>query len=96
LLRSKPPPSGSSSLDPEERKKRSSILEEMSYLNDGVYVTFDGNQIGLYTQRDSGWHEIYLEEDTMNILLAYLERKTGWKITIERVNGNDSVESGAV
>ncbi len=33
-------------------------------IGDGVYVSSDGSQIWLRTERESGWHEIALEPET--------------------------------
>jgi hypothetical protein len=41
------------------------------YLGDGVYVTFDGYNIWLRTQRGFDMHEISLEPETMRNLLDY-------------------------
>lgn len=42
------------------------------YLADGIYVTFDGYQIWLHTERDVNvWHTIALEPATFDLLLAY-------------------------
>lgn len=42
------------------------------YLTDGIYVTFDGYQIWLHTERDINvWHTIALEPETFDLLLEY-------------------------
>ncbi len=43
------------------------------YLGDGVYASFDGYQIWLHTQRESGWHEIALESEVLESLAMYVE-----------------------
>ena len=32
-----------------------------AYLGDGVYASFDGYQIWLKTERETGWHAVALE-----------------------------------
>ena len=41
------------------------------YLGDGVYASFDGFQIKLWTQRDGGEKAIYLDLDTYRAVRAY-------------------------
>jgi hypothetical protein len=41
------------------------------YIGDGVYASFDGFNIWLRTQRETGWHEIALEPEVLDALLAY-------------------------
>ena len=47
--------------------------DDYVYLGDGVYASFDGFQIWLRTQRESGWHEIALDAYTFDALLKYAE-----------------------
>jgi len=44
---------------------------EDEYLGDGVYASFDGYQIWLKTERETGWHEIALEPPVFERLLEY-------------------------
>jgi hypothetical protein len=41
-----------------------------NYLGDGLYASFDGYQIRLYTERGDGTHEVFLDDRT----LAQFER----------------------
>lgn len=44
------------------------------YLGDGLYASFDGSQIKLRAPRGDGDHEVFLEQDTLNELLRYVEK----------------------
>ena len=39
------------------------------YIGDGVYADFDGYHIVLKTDRENGWHTIYLEPSVMSALM---------------------------
>jgi hypothetical protein len=43
------------------------------YLGDGLYASFDGYGIGLHAPRLEGDHWVYLEPDTYESLLCYVE-----------------------
>ena len=45
--------------------------QRLVYLGDGVYVTFDGYQIWLKTQRGSRWEEIALDPAVYKALTDY-------------------------
>lgn len=36
-----------------------------TYLGDGLYASFDGYQIRLYTERADGTHEVFLDSSTL-------------------------------
>ena len=36
-----------------------------TYLGDGLYASFDGWQIRLYTERGNGVHEVFLDDATL-------------------------------
>lgn len=36
-----------------------------TYLGDGLYASFDGYQIRLYTARAEGLHEVFLDDTTL-------------------------------
>lgn len=36
-----------------------------TYLGDGLYASFDGYQIRLYTERGNGTHEVFLDSSTL-------------------------------
>lgn len=45
------------------------------YLGDGAYVSFDGEQFRLFTERDRGVvHEIYLGPNGLAAFLSFVER----------------------
>lgn len=46
------------------------MTKDKTYLGDGLYASYDGYQIRLYTERANGTHEVYLDGHT----LAALER----------------------
>lgn len=45
-----------------------------SYIGDGVYVSFDGWQLCLETERSDGTERIYLEPAVWESLVDYVER----------------------
>jgi hypothetical protein len=44
------------------------------YLGDGVYASFDGYHIWLWTRRDFDWHRIALEDSVFSALLRYASK----------------------
>lgn len=48
-------------------------MPENQYLGDGLYVSFDGYQIRLWTERATGTHEVFLEPGTLQNFLRYVE-----------------------
>lgn len=48
-----------------------------AYLGDGLYVSFDGYQLCLRTERDNGNHYIYLEPQVYDVLTQYAKRIWG-------------------
>ena len=36
-----------------------------TYLGDGLYASYDGFQIRLYTERGNGTHEVFLDDRTL-------------------------------
>ncbi len=44
------------------------------YLGDGVYASFDGFQVWLRVERESGFHEIALDPHTLDALMRYRDR----------------------
>lgn len=36
-------------------------MKRDAYLGDGLYASFDGYQVRLWCERDSGRHEVYLD-----------------------------------
>jgi hypothetical protein len=46
------------------------MLTAETYLGDGLYASFDGYQIRLWTERSGGTHEVFLDGAT----IAALER----------------------
>ena len=45
-----------------------------TYIGDGVYASYDGGQIWLHTERETGWHRIALDAATFFNLIAYAKR----------------------
>lgn len=43
------------------------------YLGDGLYASFDGEQICLRAPREGGDHYIYMEPSILRTFLAYVE-----------------------
>jgi hypothetical protein len=43
------------------------------YLGDGLFVEFDGFQFRLYTERDSGTHEVFLEPHMVAVFLDFVK-----------------------
>lgn len=52
-------------------------VSEPRYLGDGVYAGFDGSQIWLWTERETGRHEIALQPPVMVALTDYADRVWG-------------------
>lgn len=46
------------------------------YLGDGLYADFDGFQFRLYTERENGIHEVYLDGPTLAAFLAFHKEVT--------------------
>jgi hypothetical protein len=70
---------------------RDDIIGELKeYLGDGVYASFDGWQIWLHTERESGHIErIALDPATFDALATYNKRLLELaKIQVERITGN--------
>lgn len=49
------------------------------YLGDGLYVDYDGYQIRLWTEREHGIHEVFLDRTTLGSLMNYLENKLNYR-----------------
>lgn len=41
------------------------VVNPDTYLGDGLYASFDGFQIRLYTERGNGVHEVFLDDNTL-------------------------------
>lgn len=46
---------------------------EETYIGDGVYARWDGCSMLLRTQRDDGWHYIYLEPEHVRTISRLIE-----------------------
>ena len=57
------------------------------YLGDGVYASFDGVQIWLRTERETGVHEIALESHVFRALQSYADALSDHDTGDERFNG---------
>lgn len=49
--------------------------ETDEYLGDGLYASFDGWQFRLWTERENGVHEVYLEPSVVARFHAYANSK---------------------
>lgn len=49
------------------------------YLGDGLYAEFDGWQFRLYTERENGVHEVYLEPSVLSAFLNFIASTKGPK-----------------
>ena len=45
-----------------------------SYIGDGLYASFDGWQFKLRAPRGDGDHEVFLDQNTLDEFLRYVER----------------------
>lgn len=50
------------------------------YIGDGVYASFDGFQLRLWTEREGGTHEIFFEPREWEALKRTMER---WRETVK-------------
>lgn len=50
------------------------VVNEETYLGDGLYVSYDGWQVKLRAPRIEGDHEVYLEPQTINDFILWLEK----------------------
>lgn len=46
-------------------------MEKETYLGDGLYASFDGWQFRLWTQRDFGVHEVFLEPSVVHAFMEF-------------------------
>jgi hypothetical protein len=49
------------------------MSEHETYLGDGLYCSFDGYQIRLRAPREHGDHEVFLEAETLQAFLQFLD-----------------------
>jgi hypothetical protein len=47
--------------------------ERETYLGDGLYASFDGQQVRLRAPRENGDHEVFLEALTLQAFLQFLD-----------------------
>lgn len=47
---------------------------EDTYLGDGLYASYDGFQIRLYTERADGTHEVFLDGHTLAQFEAFVAK----------------------
>lgn len=45
-----------------------------TYLGDGLYAEFDGFQIRLFTERENGLHEVFLEGEVITAFINYIDK----------------------
>jgi hypothetical protein len=50
------------------------MMEQETYLGDGLYISFDGYQVKLRAPRDGGDHEVYLEPSVLDAFCKWLEQ----------------------
>lgn len=56
------------------------------YLGDGLYCDHDGYQFRLFTERDTGLCEIFLEPGVVQEFLFQIEKVWGVRIEMKKVN----------
>jgi hypothetical protein len=44
------------------------------YLGDGLHVEFDGSSFRLYTERENGINEVFLDASVLRNFLAFVEQ----------------------
>lgn len=49
-------------------------MKQVTYLGDGVYCEFQGFDFKLYTPRENGVHEIYLEPEHIELLKEFKDK----------------------
>lgn len=52
-------------------------MDKGDYLGDGLYASFDGWQFRLWTERETGVHEVFLDPETLESFLAYVKQARG-------------------
>lgn len=52
-------------------------MTKETYLGDGLYASFDGDQIRLRAPRDGGDHLVFLEMSVLDAFERYVERLKG-------------------
>ena len=60
-------------------------MKNQFYLGDGLYVSHDGWQYVLKTERELGTHYVCLDPEVLMSFLSYVERVSNVKITVEKV-----------
>lgn len=50
-------------------------IQRSRYLGDGLYADFDGWHYRLYTERENGVHEVFLEPATLHAFLEFIGLK---------------------
>lgn len=59
------------------------LLGNETYLGDDLYVSFDGFQLRLFTERGSDVHEVYLDPRVFESLLQFVANKLKVKIIVD-------------
>lgn len=59
--------------EPSEISK--AILDNETYIGDGLYVSFDGYQYRLRAPREDGDHFIFMEQSVLDNFIRYVEFK---------------------
>jgi hypothetical protein len=49
-------------------------MENPAYLGDGLYVSYDGWQFRLYTEREHGVHEVYLDRYMLADFMEFINQ----------------------
>ena len=49
-------------------------MNEDCYLGDGLYAAFDGYQIRLWTRREEGVHEVFLDDAALAAFESFISR----------------------
>jgi hypothetical protein len=50
------------------------MKESAEFLGDGLFVEFDGWEFRLFTEREIGVHEVYLEPGVLQNFLDFIKR----------------------
>lgn len=64
-----------------------------AYLGDGLYASYDGFQIRLYTERAEGTHEVFLDSVTLAALERFVaDLKGGDKVPVSGLASSRRLE----
>lgn len=58
-------------------------MDGKTYIGDGVYVSYDGYQLKLETERENGTDEIYLDPSIWQMLLRHVKSLDREELTLK-------------